>query len=238
MTFDQWLNARLRVHGAYDGVVDGVFGRATIDALKRFQKAEELEPTGVADEATVDALRLDRQGRVVKVIPAPKTPDEPVWMREARRLKGIKEIPGAASNPTIISWAKRMGGWIASFFANDDIAWCGLFVGNCVAVTLPEEKLPANPLGALEWKKFGISMAAPALGAILVFTRNGGGHVGFYAGEDGEFYCVLGGNQGNSVKFSMIEKERCVGIRWPRTAPAPIGGRVHANAGGVSRNEA
>ncbi|UWU13253.1 TIGR02594 family protein [Rhizobium sullae] len=238
MQFDLWLNTRLRAHGAYDGVVDNVHGRATIAALKRFQKADGLTPSGMADEATVNALRLDPQGRAFHVLPAPRTPEEPVWMREARRLMGVKEIPGSASNPTIIGWARRLGGWVADFYRNDDTPWCGLFLAHCISMTLPEEKLPANPLGALEWNKFGIPLATPVLGAILVFKRPGGGHVGHYAGEDGDFYCVLGANQSNTVKLSMIEKERCVGIRWPKTAPAPIGGRLRANAGGVSRNEA
>ncbi|MDR9811400.1 TIGR02594 family protein [Rhizobium hidalgonense] len=111
-------------------------------------------------------------------------------MREARRFMGLKEIAGAASNPTILGWAKRLGGWIASFYTNDDTPWCGLFIGNLISTTLPQEKLPSNPLGALEWGKFGQSMTAPALGAILVFQRPGGGHVGLYAGEADENYIV------------------------------------------------
>ncbi|MGO8323698.1 TIGR02594 family protein [Rhizobium ruizarguesonis] len=241
--FDQWLIQRLRLHGAYAGVVDGAHGRATIEALKRFQHAECLPETGQADEATVEALRYDpartANSAPVIVTSAPRMPAEPVWMREARRFMGLKEIAGAASNPTILGWAKRLGGWIVSFYTNDDTPWCGLFVGNLISTTLPQERLPSNPLGALEWGKFGQPMTAPALGAILVFQRPGGGHVGLYAGEDDENYIVLGGNQGNSVKFSPVEKRRCVGIRWPKTGEQPVGGRVRATATGeVSRNEA
>ncbi|MDR9772412.1 peptidoglycan-binding domain-containing protein [Rhizobium hidalgonense] len=57
--FDQWLIQRLRLHGTYAGVVDGAHGRATIEALKRFQHAECLPETKQADEATVEALRYD-----------------------------------------------------------------------------------------------------------------------------------------------------------------------------------
>ena len=74
---------------------------------------------------------------------------------------------------------------------------------------------------------------------MLVFTRSGGGHVGFYAGEDADAYHVLGGNQSDAVTIARIAKSRCIAIRWPSTAPAPVGGRVFsALAGTLSRNEA
>lgn len=111
-------------------------------------------------------------------------------------------------------------------------------MAHCIGVTLPTERLPTNPLSALAWADFGID-AAPAPGAVLVFRRPGGGHVGLYAGENADSYVVLGGNQGNRVKLSNVEKSRCVAIRWPRTGGAETGGRVNATAaGGVSRNEA
>jgi uncharacterized protein (TIGR02594 family) len=239
MNFNLWLNTRLRAYGAYDGVVDSVFGRASIEALKRFQVAEKLSVTGQADEATVEALRLEPRGTIVKVVPAPALPAEPIWMREARRFMGLTEIPGPKSNPTILGWAEALGGWIAGYYRNDDTAWCGLFMAHCVGAVLPQEKLPANPLGALEWNKFGSALSAPVPGAILVFSRTGGGHVGLYVGEDDANYVVLGGNQGNKVKLSLVEKSRCVGIRWPKTGGVPVGGRVRTTlAEEVSRNEA
>jgi uncharacterized protein (TIGR02594 family) len=234
-----WLNTRLRAHGCYNGVVDAVYGRASIEALKRFQTAEGLKPTGLPDTATVDALRLEPNGRVVKVLPSPVLPAEPVWMREALRFKGLTEIPGPKSNATIMDWAKALGGWIAGFYQNDDTPWCGLFMAHCFGVTLPGEPLPANPLGALQWNKFGTSLTTPVLGAVLVFERPGGGHVGLYVGEDDDNYIVLGGNQSNTVKLSLVEKKRCVGIRWPRTGGAPVGSRIRSTLPEeVSRNEA
>jgi len=242
MDFDEWLISRLRAHGAYAGVMNGVYGRSVIDALKKFQEAEHLPVTGKADDATVNALRREgawRDGGYKNVGTSVQRPSEPVWMREARRLAGTREIPGAKSNPIILDWAKKLGGWVASFYQNDDTAWCGLFVGNVIATTLPEEPLPKNPLGALEWGKLGRHMNVPALGAVMTFTRPGGGHVGLYAGEDDENYMILGGNQGNTVKVSPIAKDRLVETRWPATGEEPVGARVRATANGpVSRNEA
>lgn len=241
MTFDAWLISRLRAHGAYAGVSDGAYGRAVIDALKKVQQAEGLPVTGIADEETVAVLRRPGNSRDLfgNDPTAPAIPAEPSWMREARRLMGTREIPGPQSNAIILSWAKALGGWVASFYKNDDTAWCGLFMAHCFGLALPDEPLPSNPLSALAWSTFGSGMPAPALGALLVFRREGGGHVGLYVGEDETHYHVLGGNQSNSVSITRVEKSRCVGIRWSRTGERPVGGRVRLQPNGeVSRNEA
>lgn len=244
MTFDQWVISRLRVHGAYAGVTDGAPGREMVAGLKRFQTASDLPATGLANEATVTLLRHEpkKPGSPLTIYSANAVPlpREPVWMREAQRYMGLKEIAGSKSNSTIMGWAKRLGGWVASFYTNDDIPWCGLAIANWISVTLPSEPLPANPLGALNWSKFGRQLAQPVLGAILTFKRPGGGHVGLYVGEDRTHYHVLGGNQANSVNITRIEKIRCEAIRWPTTGGEPVGGPVRLTAAGVpvSKNEA
>jgi hypothetical protein len=54
---------------------------------------------------------------------------------------------------------------------------------------------------------------------VLVFQRPGGGHLGFYVGEDERAYHVLGGNQGDCVSITRIAKDRCIAIRWPSGQP-------------------
>lgn len=164
----------------------------------------------------------------------------PPWFVEAGRLIGTTEIPGAKSNATILAWAKALGGWIASFYRDDNTAWCGLFVAHCIKVGLPGEALPANPLGALEWRTFGVAgLAAP--GAVLVFRRPGAGagHVGFYVAETADAYLVRGGNQSNKVCEEWIAKNRCVAIRWPASAPRQGGPIILSGKtpGKVSANE-
>ncbi|MDX3977167.1 TIGR02594 family protein [Shinella sp.] len=242
MNFDEWLIARLRVHGAYGGAMDGVPGRELHRALERFQASEHLDLTGYADQPTVNALRKAPSAKASALTiyeKAPELPVEPVWMREARRLIGVREVVGKGSNAVIMGWAKRLGGWVASFFKDDDIAWCGLFMAHVLGLTLPREPLPANPLGALQYNKFGRQLAVPALGAIMTFTRDGGGHVGLYVGEDKTHFHILGGNQGNSVRISRIEKDRLSDTRWPKTGEPERPGRVLLTAAGVpaSSNE-
>jgi hypothetical protein len=79
------------------------------------------------------------------------------------------------------------------------------------------------------------------LGDVLVFTRHGGGgHVGFYVGEDETCYHVLGGNQSNMVNTTRILKSRCFGIRrcpWRVVQPTNVRVIQLAATGSISNNE-
>jgi hypothetical protein len=50
----------------------------------------------------------------------------------------------------------------------------------------------------------------------MVFSRKGGGHVGFLLSEDADTYHILGGNQSDTVNVARIAKSRFVGARWPK----------------------
>ena len=159
------------------------------------------------------------------------------WLRTAYSHVGTKEVPGAKSNPKIIQWAKRMGGWIASFYKNDDTPWCGLFVAECFNVH--GYQVSQQSLSALAWADWG-QKSPIAPGAVLVFKRQGGGHVGFYVGEDSTAFHVLGGNQRDSVSVTRIAKDRLVAVRWPKESRPPANEqRVTKSASSsLSRNEA
>ncbi len=188
---------------------DGVWGRRSIAALKAYQAKNGLKPDGIPGPATT--AKLDPH--------APTLSAPPVWYGEALRLKGVRETAGKASNPVITGWATKIGGWVANAYTGDDIPWCGLFVAHCVGAVLPEEPLPGNPLSALAWGSFGRALDKGQLGAIVVFKRTGGGHVGLYAGEDATAIHVLGGNQSDAVTVARVAKTRLVGFRWPASVP-------------------
>lgn len=158
------------------------------------------------------------------------------WMKVATSLIGTKEFAGKQNNPTIISWAKKIGGWIGSFYKEDSIPWCGLFVAHC----MKESGFPVqnDALSALGWADYG-RPCEPSPGAIMVFVRPGGGHVGFYVGEDDEAYHILGGNQSDMVSVARVAKNRHTDTRWPNTFPVPKAGRVWITPKtNLSRNEA
>lgn len=158
---------------------------------------------------------------------------KPRWLQIAEGYVGVREVRGPRHNPTIIRWLERLNAW----WRNDEVPWCGVF---CAAV-MQEAGLPYPKLymRAKAWSDYGALLRRDRLapGAILVFDRKGGGHVGFYVGEDAGFYYVLGGNQSNAVNVMKLGKSRLVASRWPRGEPV-IGKPVYMTGGMVSTNEA
>ncbi|MCK0531440.1 TIGR02594 family protein [Sphingobium agri] len=167
---------------------------------------------------------------------------EPAWLLAARRLLGTREAAGAANNGTILGWAKLLGLKVLGIAYNaDSVPWCGLFVAHCLkaaGIDLSNMKVAVR---AKAWATWGANLGASVLapGAILVFDREGGGHVAFYVGEDATHYHVLGGNQGDKVSIMRLAKGRCIARRWPRGVPV-LGRPVYLSASGVpvSGNEA
>lgn len=162
----------------------------------------------------------------------------PKMIVEALKLYGTLEAPGAKNNPTIVAWAKEVGGEVADIYKADSIPWCGLFMA--VVAKRAGKELPAHPLWALSWSAFGAKAGAPVLGDVLVFTRNGGGHVALYVGEDRDAFHCLGGNQSDSVCITRIAKSRLYAARRPLYRVRPANVRpIHLEAtGALSLNEA
>lgn len=132
----------------------------------------------------------------------------PKILIEALHLFGTVEGKGSIDNPMILGWAKEAG--IAGY-EHDSIAWCGLAMAVCSkrAGYAP----PAIALRARSWAAWGVATSLPMLGDILVFEREGGGHVGLYVGQDAGTFHVLGGNQSDEFKIARISKDRLVASR-------------------------
>ena len=163
----------------------------------------------------------------------------PKVIDEAVKLYGVQEIVGKQHNPVILSWATELGGNIKKSYTNDEIPWCGLFVA--IVVKRAGFEPVENPLWAQNWLNFGTRQSIAMLGDVLVFKRDGGGHVGFYVGEDDTCYHVIGGNQSNRVNVTRILKSRCIGIRrcnWKISQPTNVRRIKLAASGTVSTNEA
>jgi len=164
----------------------------------------------------------------------------PRTISEGLALIGTAEVVGRGSNRTIIGWRDELNqaGVRIDGFSDDDIPWCGLFAA--VVAHRAGKAVVAAPLWARNWVNFGAAGHTAALGDVLVFVRNGGGHVGFYVAEDASAYHVLGGNQGNRVSITRIAKDRCIAARRPvyTQPPASVKAFRVANGGALSRNEA
>jgi uncharacterized protein (TIGR02594 family) len=137
----------------------------------------------------------------------------PRMLVEAIKHYGILEHPGKGSNPNILAWAKEVG--VSGWYADDDVPWCGLFVG--MVVKRSGYPIKSDLLSSLSWAKFGepVPKGREMLWDILVFTRTGGGHVGFYVGESDDAFLVYGGNESNAVSFTWIAKTRLFAARRP-----------------------
>lgn len=178
----------------------------------------------------LDAFNVPRAGQVVN--PPPHPTKEPRWLVEARARMGEKEIPGPKHNRWIAEGWKRLG---AGWFTDDETPWCGLFVAHCIeAAGLPFPKMFPRAMAWASWGK----PCPPAVGAVVVFKRPGGGHVGFLVGENAANYYVLGGNQSNAVNIMPLAKNRAVAIRWPASLALPTAGLPRMSGGVVSTNEA
>lgn len=184
-------------------------------------------------DSVLDAFGVPRAGQASKPAPvASPTARDMRWMAEAKKLMGTREIPGPKHNPWITAGWKRLG---AGWFTDDETPWCGLFVAHCIeAAGLSFPKLFPR---AKEWAKWG-KPCKPTVGAVVVFGRDGGGHVGFLFGESATNFYVLGGNQSNAVNIMPIAKARLLAIRWPNELGLPHPGLPRMSGGTVSVNEA
>lgn len=141
------------------------------------------------------------------------TPDlrfDPPWLMKARSKLGVHETAGPAATADIVEFHATC----TLRATSDEIAWCSAFQNWCLEqVGIAGTKSAA----ALSWLKWGIELPAPIVGALAVFDWGGGkGHVGMVAGRaPAGALVVLGGNQGDQVKLSVIPTTRLVSLRWP-----------------------
>lgn len=217
MSFEKWLQTRLIAHG-HNIRDDGVIGRETTDALAAFQRKSNLRVTGVADNATVSALRADPSGGRNTPASAPPAEIMAPWMAEMHRRMGLHE---KKDNAKLSDWLK-----IGKYLGDPaKLPWCGDAVETAIVKTLPHEVVPNNPFWAQGWASFG-EMADPVPGAVGVIRWNASsGHVGFVANYDKQRNRVLllGGNQSDSINltwFAMGTSSRgFMAFRWPKTFP-------------------
>ncbi|MEL6784624.1 MAG: peptidoglycan-binding protein [Pseudomonadota bacterium] len=222
--------------------VDGIRGRETIRQVKGFQAKHGLHVDGlvgpntwakmqkVSDTTTtlVNSVAMGNRHGAFDVAP---------WMDFAKSMDGWHERRDYGK-------VKRFLSTVSSWFDPIKHPWCGMWMAAVIAHCLPDEKLPKNPAGSINWRDWG-DECKPQYGAILVFWRGKPtgwkGHIGFYVGEDATCYHVWGANQRNAVNVTRIKKTRLRkgGCRWPSTAMEGDGRAVYrAGRGAISTNEA
>lgn len=165
------------------------------------QPEADGEFTLVADFADRDAT---------PAVVAPNTP-QARWFDVALGEVGTLEVDGVGSNPRISAYHATT----ALGQKPDSVPWCSSFVNFCV------EKSGRAGTGsslARSWLGWGKDAGDWVPGCIVVLTRGQPpkGHVGFFAGRDGDRVLLLGGNQGDAVNISSFEVSRVIGRRIAR----------------------
>lgn len=141
---------------------------------------------------------------------------EQQWVKEARKHIGLAEIKGPQHNPEIVQMWKdiKRGG-----IKDDETPWCSAFVGSMLERVGIKSSRFESARSYLEW---GVKLDKPVPGCIVVFTRQGGGHVGFAVGKtaSGDLL-ILGGNQSDAVNIKAFPVSRVSGYRWPAGVDIP-----------------
>jgi uncharacterized protein (TIGR02594 family) len=142
----------------------------------------------------------------------------------AQRFIGVKSVNGAASNAQVLAMLQL----VTPTVNDDDVPWCSAFM-NYIAWLL---RLPRSKnLLARSWLSVGVTvgMDSAEVGFDVVILKRKGpdepgpenltafGHVGLYAGREGDLLWVLGGNQNETVSITTFPVSRLLGIRRLKT---------------------
>ena len=158
---------------------------------------------------------------------------EVAWLTEARKHIGLRETKGGKHHPEIVQFWKdiKRGG-----IKDDETPWCAAFVGAMLERVGVKSTRFESAKSYLDW---GQLLALPVVGCIVIFTREGGGHVGFIVGRDTKGnLLVLGGNQGDEVNIRSFPISRVTGYRWPIDRPIPKEPLPTLSAAQLSKTEA
>jgi uncharacterized protein (TIGR02594 family) len=141
---------------------------------------------------------------------APPSDSAYPWLDIALAERGVKEFTGSADNPRIVEYLSSTT--LGPERNQDETYWCSAFVNWCIEKAGYEG---TDSAWAKNWLQWGRKLSQPTRGCVVVFSRDTGGHVGFYMGESGDSIEVLGGNQNDEVRTSLYPKSRLLGFRLP-----------------------
>lgn len=166
--------------------------------------------------------------------------EHPAELKEALTHYGLLETKGEGDTVDIMRWAKEVG--VIGWYPHDSVPWCGLFKGVCAKRSGGLDKPKYDLLSALSWLIWGtpVPKGQEMLGDTLIFSREGGGHVTYYVGENKTAFLCFGGNQSDAVGFAWVAKDRLMGCRrakWKVSQPESVRKIILTDSGELSKNE-
>jgi TIGR02594 family protein len=145
------------------------------------------------------------------------------WLTIAGKEYGVIEFPGQDHNPRVLEYLSTVRNISPRWRSQDETSWCSAFVNWCM-----EKAGYVGTKSALStsWLSWGKKIDKPVKGCIAIFSRERGGHVGFYIDETptlSETYIrIFGGNQEHmetdigAVNLKYYLKSRLLGYRVPK----------------------
>jgi uncharacterized protein (TIGR02594 family) len=159
--------------------------------------------------------------------------NEPRWIVEARKNLNVREIKGPQHCAEILQYWRdiKRGG-----IKDDETPRCAAFVGAMLErVGIQSTRFES----ARSYLTRGTELREPVRCIIVVFTRDGGGHVGFVVGQnENRDLLVLGGNQSDAVNVRAFARARVSGYRWPAGEALPGDVRLPVTTAQKSTSEA
>ena len=131
------------------------------------------------------------------------------WLEVALKEEGTAEYPGPPDNPRIVEYLKTTNIGFP-YNENDETPWCSAFPNWCFEQVGIEG---TGSAAASSWRDWGEELEYGEEGCVVVMTRPGGNHVGFYMNENDYGVLVLGGNQGDRVSRAWFSWDRITNFR-------------------------
>jgi uncharacterized protein (TIGR02594 family) len=138
----------------------------------------------------------------------------------AQRFVGVAEVSGSASNPQILAMLRLDENWPQGGY----VPWCSAFMKYIAwLLRLPRSK----SLQARSWLAVGrpVNLEQAEAGFDVVILKRGEGqqpgpdilnapgHVGLFAGREGDSVLLLGGNQSDAINVQRFPASQILGIR-------------------------
>ncbi|WCL81588.1 TIGR02594 family protein [Saprospira sp. CCB-QB6] len=210
-------NYQQKTFGWKDGLIE--VGGKTAGALFGTSSANDnnsntADNNATEDQPTDDGQTSGKEGNYVK----------PSWIAKAEGYTGKAETATMVKDDPFVKMLFEELGTYNEWAKNQTVKtanWCAAFVSHCLKKSGQASLTYYDGGRAKSYLKYGTKIDKPAYGAIVVFSRSGGGHVGFVVGQTESAILTLGGNQGNKVCVKAYSKSKVQGYVVPSSWTVP-----------------
>lgn len=210
-------NYQQKTFGWKDGLIE--VGGKTAGALFGTSSANDnnsntADNNATEDQPTDDGQTSGKEGNYVK----------PSWIAKAEGYTGKAETATMVKDDPFVKMLFEELGTYNEWAKSQTVKtanWCAAFVSHCLKKSGQPSLTYYDGGRAKSYLKYGTKIDKPAYGAIVVFSRSGGGHVGFVVGQTESDILTLGGNQGNKVCIKPYAKSKVQGYVVPSSWTVP-----------------